>query len=187
MDAFEQVVGMLLERDGFWVRTSYKVILKKKDKLRIGLPSCPRWEIDVLAYKPSANLVRVVECKSFLNSTGVSYDAFTGKNAKKAKRYKLFTDATLRNVVLARLKRQLRQKKNGMVLPRPRIVLCLAAGRIRKGDEARIGKYCEEKGWQLFGTEWFRAHFLKLPDTDYENDVATVAAKLAKRATSQPA
>lgn len=48
MDAFESVVATILEREGFWVRTSFKVRLTKDDKHAINRPSSPRWEIDVL-------------------------------------------------------------------------------------------------------------------------------------------
>ena len=63
MDSFELVVASILEREGYWVRASYKVELTKEEKRSIGKPSAPRWEIDVLAYKASTNELLVVECK----------------------------------------------------------------------------------------------------------------------------
>lgn len=39
MDAFEQVVGEILWREDYWVRTSVKVELTKEDKRAIDLPS----------------------------------------------------------------------------------------------------------------------------------------------------
>lgn len=44
MDSFEQIVAMLLAREGYWTQTSYKVCLTKQEKIKISLPSCPRWE-----------------------------------------------------------------------------------------------------------------------------------------------
>ena len=73
MDAFESVVAMLLKRDGYWTTTGFKVELSKAERRAIGKHSAPRWEIDVLAYKASINELLVVECKSFLNSTGVVF------------------------------------------------------------------------------------------------------------------
>lgn len=181
MDAFEQIVAMLLERNGYWVQTSYKVCLTKEEKVKIGIPTCPRWEIDVIAYRPKDNEVLVVECKSFLNSPGVGYKSFSGKNKKGAKLYKLFTNAKLRSKVFSRLKKQLR--KEGLILPKPKVQLCLAAGHIRKGDEESIRQHCEKKGWKLFAPSWFRKQFDKLAETHYENDIAIVAAKLANVAT----
>jgi len=180
MDAFEQIVAMLLERDGYWVHTSYKVRLTKEEKVRIGIPSCPRWEIDIVAYRPKDNVVLAVECKSFLNSPGVDYKSFSGQTVRGLRRYKLFTNGTLRKTVFSRLEKQLRQ--DGRLRPSARVKLCLAAGHIRKGSEADIQEHCRKNGWLLFGQAWFREQFGKLADADYENDIAIVAAKLAKAA-----
>ncbi len=178
MDAFEQIVAMLLERNGYWVQTAYKVCLTKEEKVRIKNPTCPRWELDVVAYRPKDNVVLVVECKSFLNSAGVGYDSFSGKNKKGARRYKLFTNPKLRNTVFSRMKKQFR--KQGMILPYAKVKLCLAAGRIRKGDEKSIEQHCKARGWGLFDRKWFRRQFEDLADAAYENDIAIMAAKLAK-------
>ena len=51
MEAFEQVVSEILWMEGYWVRTSVKVELTKKDKISIGRPSSPRWELDIVAYR----------------------------------------------------------------------------------------------------------------------------------------
>jgi hypothetical protein len=51
MDAFESVISMLLRHDGYWTIPSFKVELTKADKARISLPSSPRREIDLIAYK----------------------------------------------------------------------------------------------------------------------------------------
>jgi hypothetical protein len=47
--AFEQVIAELLWRNGYWVQTSFKVELTKLEKIKIGRPSSPRWEIDIVA------------------------------------------------------------------------------------------------------------------------------------------
>ncbi len=177
MDAFENIVAMILSREGYWVRTSYKVNLTKEEKRKIGKPSSPRWELDVVAYKPASNELLVIECKSFLNSPGVVYEAFSGKRGKK--RYKLFNDRKLWSVVRSRLVRQL--KKEGACLNRPKVRLCLAAGRIRPKDRDRIKSYCEEQDWQLFDADWFKKKFGELADSGYENEVAIVAAKLMQK------
>ena len=69
MDAFESLVSLLLRRDGYWTATSVKVELTKMQKRAIGRPSSPRWEIDLVAYKPATNELLAVECKSFLDPT----------------------------------------------------------------------------------------------------------------------
>lgn len=102
MDAFEQVVSEILWMDGYWVRTSVKVDLTKEEKVSIGRPSSPRWELDIVAYSGRDNMLRVVECKSYLDSRGVALKAFDGTDAKSAERYKLFSNDNLRTVVFGR-------------------------------------------------------------------------------------
>lgn len=70
MDAFEQLVSEILWMEGYWVRASLKVELTKEEKKAIGRPSSPRWELDIVAYSGRDNLLRVVECKSYLDSRG---------------------------------------------------------------------------------------------------------------------
>src|ERR1700760_2918859 len=107
MDAFEQVVSEILWMTGYWVRTSVKVYLSKEEKVRIGRPSSPRWELDIVGYSGRDNILRVVECKSYLDSRGVVFRAFDGSDAKSAERYKLFSDDNFRAVVFNRLRIQL--------------------------------------------------------------------------------
>src|SRR4026208_1937389 len=107
MDAFESVVAALLERKGYWTRTSVKVNLTQEEKREIKRPSSPRWEIDVVAYKASTNSLLVVECKSYLNSYGVKFAAFDGGSGVDASRFKLFNDKVLRKVVFNRLSMEL--------------------------------------------------------------------------------
>jgi hypothetical protein len=73
MDAFESLVSMLLRHDGFWTTPSFKVELTKEEKRRINRFSSPRLELDLIAYKGSTNEVLAIECKSYLDSTGVVF------------------------------------------------------------------------------------------------------------------
>jgi len=107
VDAFEAVVAMVLEGQGYWVRTSYKVALTKPEKVEIGRPSSPRWELDVVAYKPAENRLLVVECKSYLDSSGVSYRGFRTDEQEGTGRYKLFNESKTWEVVSRRLFQQL--------------------------------------------------------------------------------
>ena len=77
----------------------------KEEKHKIGRPSSPRWELDVVAYKGGSKEILVIECKSYLDSPGVNADGL--KNGKYKARYKLFNEDTLRNVVFNRLLTQL--------------------------------------------------------------------------------
>ena len=65
MDAFESLVAMLLKRDGYWTTTSFKVLLKREQKIEIGRPSSPRPEIDVLAYSGKDNHLLVLSASRF--------------------------------------------------------------------------------------------------------------------------
>ena len=42
MDAFEAVISAILQRQGFWTITSFKVDLTKAEKREIGRHSSPR-------------------------------------------------------------------------------------------------------------------------------------------------
>jgi hypothetical protein len=179
MDAFEQIVAMLLKRQGYWVETSYKVSLTPGEKKKIGCPSSPRREIDIVAYNVRDNEILAVECKSFLDSAGVSFASFSGQNSKGAGKYKMFTDATLRKVVLKRLKKQL--VASGQVSPDVGVQLCLAAGHTHSGQHDQIEAHCEKMGWRLFAENWFAERIKELLSARYENDMAIMAVKLMAR------
>lgn len=178
MDAFENVVAAILQRQGYWTLTSVKVELTKEEKRAIGRHSAPRWELDIVAYRGRDHELRVVECKSFLDSPGVECAAFDGSNRAAASRYKLFCDSILRRVVLRRLIRQL--VSQGFCPAKPRVTLCLAAGKIR-GEESWLQTHFKRNGWTLLGPEVIRAELKKLRDIGYENSVAAVVAKLLLR------
>lgn len=178
MDSFEAVIAAVLQRQGFWTLTSLKVELTKDEKREIGRHSSPRWELDIVAYRGSDNLLRVVECKSYLDSPGVDCNAFDGSNRKAQERYKLFCDDILRNVVFRRLELQLVER--GFCREKPTIQLCLAAGKI-KGDEGGLESHFKNKGWLLFGPTYIRQELAKLKNAGYENSVAAVVTKLLLR------
>jgi hypothetical protein len=176
MDSFESLVAMLLKREGYWTTTSFKVKLTKLDKVAIGRASNPRWEIDVLAYKGSTNEVLAVECKSFLDSTGV---VFRNGAFEPPERYKLFSEARVWPVVRERLGLQLFDR--GDCARDPKITLCLAAGHIaRKSDRTGLSSHFKSHGWRLLDEEWLRNQLREASESAYENDVAHVVAKLLR-------
>lgn len=177
MDAFESLIAVLLRRQGYWTRTNFKVELTAAEKRRIGRPSSPRWDLDVIAFKGATNELLAVECKSFLDSPGVKFrqGAFVPSD-----RYKLFTESTLRQVVLNRLSRQL--FKLGAVGRKPRVTLCLAAGHIAsQKDRESLEAHMKKNGWLLFDESWILEQLEDTADSAYENDVAHVVAKLIIR------
>ena len=180
MDAFEQVVTSFLEREGFWVRSSFKVPLTAQDKARIGRKSSPRWEIDLLGYRARRNELHVVECKSYLDSRGVGVRAFDGTDKQFAERFKLFTDRTVREVVLHRMVAQL--VAQGTCRPRPRVTLCLAAGHVASvRDRDALHAHFKRHGWVLWDEGWMVEQLRLLARGGYENDTTAVVAKLLIR------
>ena len=177
MDAFEQVVSEILWMEGHWVRTSVKIKLTRQDKHHIRRPTSPRWEVDIVAYKARDNLLRVVECKSYLDSTGVRASAFDGSNPDEAKHYKLFNNRGLRNVVFSRLRRQLTEA--GLCHNRPKVRLSLACGKIRnEADRTWIRDHFGAQGWELWDELWLRERVEAMARLGYENQVSAVVAKL---------
>jgi hypothetical protein len=177
MHAFETLIASLLKRQGFWIAPSYKVDLTKSEKRQIERLSSPRWDIDLLAYKAKTNELRAVECKSFLDSTGV---VFRNDSFEPESTYKLFTDATLRSVVLNRLARQLCEE--GACSDAPKVTLCLAAGKIAtKTDTAAMREHFDSNGWLLLDPTWIREQLTEAAGGGYENDVAVLVAKLLLR------
>jgi hypothetical protein len=180
MDAFEHLVSEILWAQGYWVRTSVKVALTKEEKVAIGRPSSPRWELDIVAYRGGDNSLLVVECKSYLDSQGVKFSALDGTDAKLAERFKLFNDATLREVVLGRLGRQFHEC--GACGPDPKITLGLAAGQIYSDvDRAKLKALFDDQGWVLWDDVWLREHLQVMATGGYENNVAAIVSKLLLR------
>jgi hypothetical protein len=177
MDAFEQIVAELLLAEGYWVETSFKVDLTKDEKVRIGRHSTPRWEIDVLAYRPASEELLAVECKSFLDSTGVQWAELQEGHASE--RYKLFREPVTREVVLNRLRLQLVEA--GRCRGDVSVRLALAAGKIKRGDAERVRAHMRDRGWAFFEPDWLRDRLKDQARKGYANQVSSVVAKLLLR------
>ncbi len=184
MDAFEQVVAEILWRDGYWVRTSVKVELTKEEKREIGIPSSPRWELDVVAYRARDNHLKVVECKSYLDSPGVRLRGFDPNNESEAARFKLFNKPMLRKVVFERLRRQF--MASGACRPDATVQLCLACGHIASEmDRDGLKALFARQGWELWDETWLQERLKHISDGGYENQVSAVVAKLLLRDRSR--
>jgi hypothetical protein len=176
MDAFETLVAEILESKGYWVQQSVKVKLSAEEKTKINRPSCPRWEIDLVAYRPRSNELIAVECKSYLDSRGVDLTHLLG--GPHAKRYKLFTEPNLRMVILNRLLAQLQDQ--GLVHGSPEVRLAMAIGKIA-GDPAALKRHFEQNGWLLFDTASLHTDLERLAKDGYVDSVASIVAKLLLR------
>ena len=177
MDSFESLIAMLLKREGFWTAIGVKVELTKAEKRAIGVPSTPRWEMDVVAYRGATNELLAVECKSFLDSTGV---IFRNGRFEPPKRYKLFANETTRRIVLAKLAEQM--VASSACAPNPTVTLCLATGKIaRKSKRLQMTDHFAAQGWRLFDEDWVFSRLKMAATAGFENDVAHVVAKLILR------
>lgn len=177
MDAFETLIETLFRRQGYWTQTSLKVELTRDEKIAIGRPSSPRWELDVVAYKGCCNEILAIECKSFLDSPGV---LFRNGAFEPADRYKLFSDDNLREVVLNRLALQLFEA--GAVAKRPKVSLCLAVGKVSsRTDREAMTQHMSDRGWHLFDERWIFERLQHAANAGYENDIAHVVAKMIVR------
>jgi hypothetical protein len=151
--------------------------LTKEEKKKIGNPSMPRPEIDVLAYSARRNELKIIECKSFLDSRGVKSAELRGE--VKSGRYKLFNNRRLRSAVISRLKRQLIE--SGACREGVSTVLCLACGKVAsEKDRNDLRVFFEEKRWQLFDDRWIAKKVREKSNFGYENEVSTVVAKLLR-------
>ncbi len=184
MDAFEQLAADIFWSDGYWVRTSVKVNLTREDKVRIGRQSSPRWEIDLVAYRPATNELLALECKSYLDSGGVHAAHFLA-GSKYAHRYKLFHDPTLRTTVLDRLLNQFVEA--GLCPPDATVRLGLIHAHATPHNAVLLTPLFAAKDWLLFGPDWLRDHLGRLARGSYENSTAAVVAKLLLRTAPESA
>ena len=179
MDAFEQVVSGIFFRAGCWVTQGFKVELTPEEKARIGRPTSPRWEIDLVVFKGATGELLAVECKSYLDSTGVTANDLIEPN-ENVSRYKLFTDEVLREVVLNRLTLQLHE--TGLIPPGVKPKLALVAGKMRSADDlTRLREHFQIKGWALYDREWLVGELKQTADESYFDSVAHVVSKLLLR------
>lgn len=179
MNSFEVVVGEILKAKGYWVWPNFKVNLTKEQKKAIGRPTSPRWEIDLLAYKGRTHELIVAECKSYLDSAGVRYKDLANI-ACTGGRYKLFTDSRLRTVVFEQLTNQLFE--NGTCPAKPKIVLCLAAGKIANDrDREMLHDFFVKEGWYLWDETWIKNALDAISQSGFEDQTSAIVAKLLLR------
>lgn len=179
MDAFESIIGQLLEEEKYWVRHSVKIALTVEEKRNIGKPSTPRPEIDIIALDIKENKIYLLEVKSFLDSPGVYYEAVTVEQEQQEGRYKLLTYENYRNVLWNRLKND--WLDSGHINSETSVSYGLIAGKIHKNREEELEKYFEDKQWLFWGPTKIKSKIKQLSSKGYENNAVTIAAKLLTR------
>lgn len=203
MDAFEQIVTMVLETRGYWVRNGFWVDLSPQVRELIGRPTTPRWELDMLAFRPGNKEVIAVECRSYLDAIGVTAQDFglprkvrnekTGRMQKvpapmsKTKitpenRYKLFLDHNLRSVILNCLQAQLIDQ--GFITSDTKVRLGFATGKFRSGkdrEEVRALFKKPSENLVLISDLEIQQELAQMSRMLNSNDVAMVASKILMR------
>jgi hypothetical protein len=179
MDAFEQIIARVFEVQGYWTQIGVKIALTKEQKKAIGNPSMPRPEIDIVAYKPAANELLIIECKSYLDSYGIRTAHFDSTENAYSKTLKLFNRPDLRNLIISELVSQL--KAQGLLASDPDVRLCLVAGKIYSGNQPEIEKICSQNGWQFIGPAQIAEFIRKFASRGYENDAITMITKILDR------
>lgn len=178
--AFEDLVDRLLRRQGYWTSHSVKVTLTADDKHSLGKPSLPRPELDLIAYRPASNVLALIECKSYLDSTGVTIAAFNGTNLKFAERFRLFTDKRFRVLITDRVLEQL-AATGSIPLETPSVEYWLVAGRIAPHSFDPLTSLFEQQpGWVLKDRTWIAECLQAMGGDAYEDDIVTMAMKLSK-------
>ena len=179
MNAFEDIVRLYLEEEGYWVRQSVKVNISKEAKREIGLPTMPRPEIDLVALNVKENELLLIEVKSFLDSYGVYFEAISDEKDVFSKRYRLFTSSIFREVVTKRLREE--YLKQGLINENTKINYALAAGHIHyPEDEQRIREHFlkQKEKWILFSPKEIKEKMKELSQKGWEDNVITITAKL---------
>jgi hypothetical protein len=179
MDQFESIVHYLLERDGYWVRSSYRVELSREQKRDLGKPSIPRPEIDLIAFNFKRNELLVLEVKSFLDSPGVKISDISKKHEVAAGRYKIFTSDKYRLMVLSSLREQLLMA--GSINEKTSIRLGLVAGKVYKGQSDTLRSFLESGNHFFWSPEDIRNKVKALADCAYMNNLAVLTAKILLR------
>lgn len=174
------VAARLFEVQGYWTRIGFKVELTKAQKRELQNPSMPRPELDIVAFKPAANELLIIECKSYLDSTGVRMEHFHGDPFEKNDKFKMLNRPLLREMVRRGLIQQLRQDKL-LLAEDPTVKFILVAGRIYSDHEQRIRSHFESNGWQLVGPAEIAQGVRKFADRGYENDLVTIVTKILER------
>jgi hypothetical protein len=155
------------------------VLLSKQEKRDLGNPSMPRPEIDVVAFKPKTNELRLIECKSYLDSGGVSVKHLT-LGSKDANRLKFFNNRPLRELVERRLLEKLAET-GSLGENQTQIRWELFAGRLKRGEEQDVQRLLSEGGWLLRRPDQIAVSLRTFAERGYEDEVATVVTKLLER------
>lgn len=176
MDHFENIVRLLLEAEGYWVLSSFKVDLTKEEKVLTGKGTIPRPEIDLLAWRPQDKSILAIEVKSFFNSTGVTLSELQKNHVLAEGKYKLFTTPRYREIVFKRTILDL-ISRGYLNEPIP-IQLGLVAGKVKNSDHENLKIFMRKKGWFYWSPDDVKRKVISLATSKYENEALHICAKI---------
>ena len=180
MDAFEEIISELLERDKYWVKNSVKInTITKEDKVDLQKPSMPTPEIDLVAYDAGNNELILIEVKSFLYSGGVRKDDVIVSHPYLKGKYKILTCLRYQEI----LKKRLREKweERGLINPDTQIRFGLIAGNIYGNHESDIKKHAVDNNWFYWGPRDIETKIKDLANTSYENKQINMISKILQK------
>jgi hypothetical protein len=170
-EAFEEVVAVLLEADGYWVKRNVKLHVPGATALGLKSGAC---ELDIVAYRHSHPAeVLVVECKSFGRSGGVDKKTFDPPVPPIARRhrYKLFWSPQLRQGISQLL------GDTGVTPQGVQHVYCLASAATAKADHQYIANYLTSNGMRFFDRAWLSKNLAALASSSvYQNCIVSTLA-----------
>ena len=178
MDYFESICKTLLEKEGYWVKQSYKIELTREDKIQLNSPSLPRLEIDLIAFNYEKNELLFLEVKSFFDSAGVMLRDLQETHLYPKGRYKLVTCQKYREIVERQIKKELSDV--GLVPKNIQTKFGLIFGNVRTKDASGIEDFCTEKEWFYWSPKNVQEKVLNLASNKYENDPCVITAKILK-------
>jgi len=134
MEAFEHIVKVMLEAEGYVVTSNVKFPIRKRTKRKVRAEyQTHGYEMDIVAAKHNSLILGSV--KSFLGSHGVSRQGFLGIADTKKKThfdlYRVFNDPAIRNGIF-------REAGKRYGYPVSRIQLALYVGNFKSRDEEPI-------------------------------------------------
>lgn len=182
MNAFEDIVKLYLEEEGYWIRQSVKVHrISREDKRKLGKYSMPTPEIDLVALNVKKNELLLIEVKSYLDSYGVHFDAVSGIDERDKRGYKLFHWDLYREIITERLSEEYLDQ--GLINKKTKINYALAAGNIKsQWDEDEIKKYFShpQRKWILFSPKDIKNKIKSLSGKGWEDNLVVMTAKLTQ-------
>ncbi|PIP49124.1 MAG: hypothetical protein COX14_00945 [Chloroflexi bacterium CG23_combo_of_CG06-09_8_20_14_all_45_10] len=178
MEAFEHIVKVYLESQGYIVTTNVKFPVRiRTKKAKYPEYQTHGYEVDIVGAKSNSLLLGSV--KSFFGSSGVNRQGFKGiADASKKTyfdRYKIFNEPEIRKAIVEDVK-----KKYGY--SSGQIQFCLFVGKFNKSDEDSIIQYLNEVQVKVYDLKTVMRHLIEASKSNtYIDDPVIVTLKALRQ------